>query len=154
VAKAGAWYLVCARGGRVRVHRVAHLEDARASDARFERPVGFNLADFWRTWCAQEEGRQALFPVLVRVAPGFAPALSHHLGEGVRAELATAPADQEGWVRLELAFESLEAARERILGLGPGVEVLEPEALRRSVHDFAVQTAARYGPPTGHGPPT
>jgi hypothetical protein len=47
-------------------------------------------------------------------------------------------------MRLNLSFESLYAARERILACGGGVEVLEPEPLRQSVADFARQTAALY----------
>jgi predicted DNA-binding transcriptional regulator YafY len=45
---------------------------------------------------------------------------------------------------LELFFESLEAARERILGFGRGVEVLEPPALRGSVLDYAEQIVGLY----------
>jgi predicted DNA-binding transcriptional regulator YafY len=52
--------------------------------------------------------------------------------------------DKNGWQTLTLTFESLEAARARILGYGGAVEVLEPLALRRSVMDFAAQTLSRY----------
>jgi len=43
-----------------------------------------------------------------------------------------------------LSFESFEAARDRILGFGRGVEVLEPVALRKSVLDFAEQIISLY----------
>ena len=52
--------------------------------------------------------------------------------------------DAAGWVEIELSFESFEAARERILGFGRGVEVLEPAALRRSVADMAEQIVDLY----------
>ena len=45
---------------------------------------------------------------------------------------------------LTLPFESLENARDRILALGRSVEVLEPEALRASVIDFAEQIVKFY----------
>ena len=47
---------------------------------------------------------------------------------------------------MQLFFESLEAARARLLSFGGGVEVLEPQALRCSIADFAAQIAARYEP--------
>jgi len=43
-----------------------------------------------------------------------------------------------------LAFESFEAAREKILGFGRDVEVLEPRALRLSVQDYAEQITSLY----------
>ena len=38
----------------------------------------------------------------------------------------------------------LEAARERILGFGRAVEVLEPQPLRKSIVDFATQIVTFY----------
>jgi len=64
----------------------------------------------------------------------------------VRATIAGAgPPDAEGWIRIELGFESLPAARERILGFGRAMEVLAPRALRLSVADFARQVVRLYG---------
>jgi len=63
----------------------------------------------------------------------------------MRTEIAQAePPDDEGWITLTLPFERLEDARERILGFGRAVEVLEPVALRKSVLDFAAQVVALY----------
>lgn len=42
-------------------------------------------------------------------------------------------------MQIVVAFESLEEARSRCLSLGYAVEVLEPEALRRSIVDYAEQ---------------
>ncbi len=81
----------------------------------------------------------------VRVVPEFIPELPRYFGAQIRAKLAEAgPPDAEGRVTLDLAFESLEAARERLLGLGRAVEVLEPLPLRRSLADFAAQIVALY----------
>jgi predicted DNA-binding transcriptional regulator YafY len=62
-----------------------------------------------------------------------------------RVEDADAP-DADGWIVLEMAFESFHQARERILGFGRGVEVLEPIALRQSVLDVAEQIVDLYSP--------
>jgi len=145
VAKAGVWYLVCARDERVRVHRVSGLLDARVSDEAFEHPAGFDLAAFWERWCAEHEAFLSDYTATVRVAPNFIPELPRYFGDPIRTRIAQAgPPDAQGWVRVELSFESFEAARERILGFGRGVEVLEPRALRRSVLDYAEQIVALY----------
>jgi predicted DNA-binding transcriptional regulator YafY len=145
VVKAGDWYLVCAVHGCIRVYRISYLVDTRLSDEKFERPADFDLAAYWQASCAEFEQNRSLYSVTVRVAPDFVPALPRYLGSGVREKIARAqPPDAEGWITLELAFESLEAARDRLLDFGRGVEVLEPFALRRSLLDIAEQIVALY----------
>jgi predicted DNA-binding transcriptional regulator YafY len=144
VAKAGVWYLVCFRDG-MRVHRVSHLLDARMADESFERPADFDLAAFWEESCAKRKESHASYIVTVRVAPDFVSRLPRHFGDSIRARTAqVGPPDDEGWTTLEIPFPSLEAARERLLGFGGVIEVLEPEALRVSIWDFATQTVALY----------
>ncbi len=145
VAKAGVWHLVYGVNGALRVQRVAALLDARLSAESFQRPADFDLAQFWREWCAARKLSGIHYPVTVRVAPDFVPELPIYFGDPVRDQIARAgPADAEGWLTLQLSFESLEAARARILGFGRGVEVLAPYALRRSILDYAEQIAALY----------
>jgi predicted DNA-binding transcriptional regulator YafY len=145
VAKAGLWYLVCARQGHVRVHRVSRVLDARISDEPFERPADFDLAAFWRGWCASVEKNRARYPVTVRIAPELVPWLPYYFGEPIREAIAQAGTpDGEGWITLPLIFETAEDARERILSFGGSVEILEPRALRNSVVDYAEQILARY----------
>jgi len=145
VAKAGVWYLVYARNEMIRVQRVSNLLDVRMAEETFARPADFDLAAFWAAWCAAYEALLTDFTVTVRVAPNFVPELPRQFGNSIRAKIAQAgPPDAAGWIRLELSFESFGAARERILGFGRGVEVLEPEALRCSVLDYAQQIVALY----------
>jgi len=146
VVKAGVWYLVYARRGRLRVRQVSHLQEVYLTPDTFERDAGFDLSAFWREWCAEGERQRTDYLVLVRVAPDLVEWLPHYFGERIRAAIAEAgPPDGEGWTRLELGFESLPAARERILGFGRAMEVLEPRALRLSVADFARQVVQLYG---------
>jgi predicted DNA-binding transcriptional regulator YafY len=145
VAKSGIWYVVCAGDSRVRAHRVSDLLDAQIMDETFERQPDFNLVSFWERWCTGHEAAFASFKVSLRVSPGFVPFLRHYFGSQVQAKLDQAgPPDADGWLRLELSFASLGAARERILSFGRGVEVLEPPALRRSVVDYAEQIVDLY----------
>jgi predicted DNA-binding transcriptional regulator YafY len=143
VAKAGIWYLVCAREGRVRAHQVASLLDARMSEETFERPPDFDLAAFWQTWCAEREQRDTAYPVTLRVAPNLVPALPMYF-DSVRDKIGQTAPDADGWITLELAFESLTAARDRLLSFGRGVEVIRPLALRKSIQDYAEQIVALY----------
>jgi len=112
--------------------------------------LGGAKARSWYLICRQFTkpfGRIAssIYTATVRVAPSFIPELSRYFGNHIHTKIAQAgPPDAEGWIRLELSFESFEAARERILGFGRGVEVLEPRALRRSVLDYAEQIIALY----------
>lgn len=148
VAKAGIWYLVCARSGRVRVHRVADLLEVHLTEEPFVRPADFDLAAFWQGWCTEREQNRSLYPVTVRVAPGLLPLLPWYFGNGIREKIAASGGpDAGGWTVLDLAFESLEAARDRILSFGRGMEVLTPQALRLSIADYAEQIAALYTRP-------
>jgi predicted DNA-binding transcriptional regulator YafY len=145
VAKAGVWYLVCARNDALHVHRVSDLVEVSVAAESFERPADFDLAAFWEGWCAEYEAHFSVFTAAVRVAPSVIPELPRYFGNHILTKVAQAgPQDAEGWIRLELAFESFEAARDRILSFGGAVEVLEPHPLRRSVLDYAEQVVARY----------
>jgi len=157
VAKAGVWHLVYAvrgagsetgtrTGPALRVLPVSALLDAQLAGESFERPAGFDLAQFWKEWCAARSVSRAQYLVTLRVAPGFLAELPVHFGDLGRDRIAQAgPPDGDGWVTLQLPFESLDAARARILGFGRGVEVLAPAALRRSIQDYAEQIMALYG---------
>lgn len=146
VVKAGVWYLVYARQGRMRVIRVSHLQDVELTADTFAREGEFDLSAFWRRWCAEADRQRTDYRVTVRVAPDLLEWLPHYFGHGVQAMVAGAgPPDKEGWIRLELGFESLAAARERILGFGGAMEVLGPQALRLSVADHARQVVGLYG---------
>jgi predicted DNA-binding transcriptional regulator YafY len=145
VAKAGIWHLVCARNERIRVHRISRLLDVRACEATFERPADFDLAAFWKAWCARTEQERSGYAVRVRVAPDLIESLPHYFGAHIRAAIARAePPDEAGWIELELQFENMWAARDRLLGFGRAIEVLAPEPLRLSLVDFARQIVDLY----------
>ena len=145
VAKAGIWYLVCAADSRIRVYRVSRLTDARITDEPFERPADFDLAAYWSESRAEYERARTRYPVTVRVSPALVAELPQHFGDGIRDKIAeAAPPNAKGWITLTLPFETLNAARERILGFGRAIEVLEPQALRRSILDFASQIVGLY----------
>lgn len=144
VAKANIWYLVYGRGGNPQVRRVSQIVEAELLPECFMRPPDFDLETFWRSWCNEYES-QPPFLARVRVSPDALPMLAEYVGERARGQL-TQPhiPDQDGWIRLDLPFESFITARTRLLGLGRAVEVLEPESLRKSLIDFAEQIVGFY----------
>jgi predicted DNA-binding transcriptional regulator YafY len=145
VAKAGVWYVVALCQERFRAHRVSHILEAHLLSEQFERRSDFDLAAFWETWRTEFEANRPYYPVVVRVSPDLIPLLPLYFGDPLREQIAqTAPPDADGWITLTLPFERLETARDRILGFGWAVEVLEPEALRLSVIDYAQQIVAFY----------
>ena len=119
---------------------------ARLLDETFTRCAGFDLVDFWQDWCDEVEQSRPRYEVTLRLAPHFVPQARHYLGEGVRAAIDAKRAmpDEQGRVQISVPFESLEEARSRCLSLGYAVEVLEPEALRRSLIDYAEQIRKVY----------
>ena len=145
VAKAGAWYMVYGVGNSVRARRVADFIDARPLPEGFVRPPDFDLEHFWKGWCAGVEANRLLYRVTVRVAPTMVSLLPLYFGESVEGAVAqTAALGEDGWLTLELPFESLEDARTRLLGLGGALEVLSPQALRYSLLDHAEQIVSLY----------
>jgi predicted DNA-binding transcriptional regulator YafY len=145
VAKAGIWYLLFKRDGRFRILRISELLDAEFTNDFFRREADFDLADCWKMCCDEYEKNRPTYPVCVRVSPDFIDYLPHFFGDPIREKMDQAhPPDTEGWIQITLPFESLEAARDRILGFGRAVEVLDPEPLRRSIIDYAKQIAQLY----------
>jgi len=144
VAKANLWHLVYAWKETVRAIRVSLIVEAEALDEIFPRPGDFDLAGFWEKWCAEYEQSRSSYPVRVRVSPALFPYLSHFFGDRADWFAQVSPPDAEGWVMLTLPFEDIHSARGRILGFGRAAEVLEPEALRKSIIDFAEQIGEFY----------
>ena len=144
VAKANVWYLVYGRAGTPHVTRVSQIVEAELIPEAFVRPPEFELEEFWENWCREYES-QPPFCAKVRVAPEALNMLAEYVGDRARKQLNSPQyPDEDGWVTLDLPFESFIAARSRLLGLGRAVEVLAPEALRKSLIDFAEQITGFY----------
>jgi predicted DNA-binding transcriptional regulator YafY len=144
VAKASTWYLVYHRDAHLRVLRVSQILEAQVLAQGFNRPSGFDLLEFWEGWCKDYELNRPSYPVTLRVVPDLVPFLARIFGDYARDRSEQKQPDKFGRITLRLQFETLEAARGQILGLGKAVEVLEPLALRYSVLDFAEQVVNLY----------
>lgn len=143
VTKAGVWYLVCAREGKIRAYRVSKVLEIKVLDDHFDRPEDFELADCWNAWCTEAEQSRPRYSVKARVSVDLLPHLRRYFGDSV-GDSDQQAGSQEEWITLNLPFETFETARNRILGYGRAIEVLEPEALRLSIMDFALQVVDLY----------
>lgn len=106
------------------------------------------LSSGWRSfgkkWCSEYEAHPP-YQARVRVASESLPLLVQYVGGRVRGQVTRSHIlDADGWVTLDLPFESFNEARTHLLGLGRAVEVLEPETLRKSLIDFAEQIIIFY----------
>lgn len=138
VAKEGAWHLVFQANGKVGYRRAEDLTNVEWLGETFSYPQGFDLEGYWQEVCLLAEIRSEIFQVLVRVDRDTLPLIR-------RRDFSTSDQENEnGQLRLALSFESFEAARRALLAFGGALEVLEPEALRLSLADYARQILARY----------
>ncbi|MFI9010729.1 helix-turn-helix transcriptional regulator [Actinosynnema sp. NPDC053489] len=143
VLKAGTWYLVGRTDGGLRTYRVSRVLELTALDEPFDRPAGFDLAEYWAGWSARFEERMYPARVTVRLTPNGLRSAPVLLGPAVARELEGVEAEGE-WTTVRVPVESLEHALVDLLRLGPEVEVVEPVELRERVVARIAATAAVY----------
>jgi predicted DNA-binding transcriptional regulator YafY len=140
----GAWYLLayCHLRQSPRVFRVSRIEDARlATQGRgpdFTLPRNFDLARYLDRF-PFEMGPAATRETTVR----FSPAQAWRVGTGIgrRGRVAR---DPDGAVRVTLRNVNPDGLVSWALGLGRGVEILEPRALRRELARAAERVAEAH----------
>lgn len=131
-------YLLAAEAGDDRTFRLSRIEEAVQLPEPAGRPEQVDLEHLWAERCARflSEGH---ILVQVRVEPARRDALVD-MAEAVRVE----EPDDEGRLRLEVAFQDLWHAEWALWQLGAAAEALTPVSLRRSLHLRAAALADRY----------
>lgn len=140
VLKAGDWYLAARVGTDPRTYRLSNILDLEPLDARFDRPAGFTLADYWTQSTRRFEAEMRRDQAIVRLSPR-GMVLVRNLG---LRPIETAP-ERDGWTRVTLPIETVEAAEQELLRLGAEAEVVAPPALRERLAATAGRLAALYG---------
>lgn len=158
VLKGGLWYLVAAAGTQPRTYRVAYIETLEVErDAPAPPPpAGFSLRRYWEHFARDYEARMSAEVATVRALPAGLKSLSR-LGAATSRAVAAATAaattdrraDRQGWLKLEIPIESVEAAARDLLRLAPAVQALGPPALRRALRQAARTLSAIYDTPRG-----
>ncbi|MFF0572473.1 helix-turn-helix transcriptional regulator [Streptosporangium saharense] len=146
VLKGGKWYLVAQCEGAMRTYRVSQILDLRVEAETFERPDGFDLAEYWREHLADFRARLFQGHAVIRLSPEGRQRLSDLMSSAVISaveETAGTPDDQ-GWITATVPIESLTHAQSEFLRLGAEVEVLDPPDLRQKLTQTTKSLAALY----------
>lgn len=151
VLKAGRWYVIArtADGGAPRTYRVGQVLGVEQVGEPFERPVGFDLAGYWR---GQLEGfQERLFQgeATVRLSPRGLDRVRDVWGDAAVASVikTAGEPDAAGWITAQLPIESLTHAETELLKVGAEVEVLDPAELRVRLQTTAAALATLYSTP-------
>jgi predicted DNA-binding transcriptional regulator YafY len=145
VAKMNTWYLVGRTSGFLRVFNMDDILTVRILNEEFMRPDDFDLAEFWAEWCKSTREQRSFYPVRVALTPSLFEKLPFYLGEAVKFFVGeTIMIDGQEWRIAIIHYDIFFRARESILNFGRSAWVLEPEALRCSVQDFAQQIVNMY----------
>ena len=138
VSQAERWHLVWTQADRrVRVDQVGAIASAKLTTTPFERPADFQLTAFWRNHAATASAGRRNFVAEASAVASVIPLLRRQFG----SELSVSGS------RLLFRFDDIIQARSALLPWGGAVEVTAPEALRRTLIDFAQQTLALYQEP-------
>ena len=145
VAKAGEWYLVYMNAGRCRMRRISEFRSIKLTGQTFQRQDDFDLESTWKKMCIVEEESNFSFSVVIRISPELTPYITEP-SWGIHYQIIELKPqiDSLGWRRCTLAYENLTSARSHLLGWGNAVEVIEPDALRVTMQDFAEQINKVY----------
>jgi predicted DNA-binding transcriptional regulator YafY len=146
VLKAGVWYLAAGVSGQVRTYRVSQIRRLEVLPERFERPDGFDLPGYWRTWSERFESSLLRVRAVVRLSPmAFERLLPMFGPQAARAAReSAAPPDAAGWREVTLPVESVEHGHIELLRLGAEAEVVAPPELRQRMRESAEALAKRY----------
>ena len=143
VLKAGNHYLVAASEDRVLTFTVADIQTLAILDEEAERPADFDLAAWWSASTHDFEARLRPGTAQLRASPLGLERL-RLLGAWAAEAVARAEAaDRDGWCRLALPIEGVNAAAPMLLGIGPEIDIEAPPDLRAAVAALARAVAAR-----------
>jgi predicted DNA-binding transcriptional regulator YafY len=148
VLKSGIWYVVAdTQGGPIRTYRVSEILDL-ADGGVFDRPTGFDLAEYWRAALTEFDDRRFQGTATIRISPEARHRMRDLYGTAVLASVegsATPPEEATGWVRASIPIEGVRHALGEVFKLGWGIEVLDPPELRALVAETAAQLARLHG---------
>jgi predicted DNA-binding transcriptional regulator YafY len=143
VAKGSTWYLVAAVEDQIRTYRVARIQDVQILEQACVRPLAFDLEAYWIQSSNDFKAGLRGYAVMLRTTSEGMERI-YETGNPYHAEPGVAI---DGWVQLQLRFDTSAAACAYILSLGTLVEVLEPLELREQIIQLATNVLAHYRSP-------
>lgn len=143
VLKAGRWYLVARRGGKIRNFRLDKVLDVTISDETFDFPPDFDLAATWRALVTSFEAGLKRGMATLRAAPSMIDHLDE-LGADIAEPLRAAAPQEDGWHQAAVPVEGLSHTAAQLLRFGDDIEVVEPEELRQELRHKAAAVLRLY----------
>ena len=138
VAKGTTWYLVAQTRDGLRTFRVSRIQAAQVLEKECQRPPNFDLGEHWRASTERfREGWQKI-EVTLKLEEKTAASMKRWVG---MEEIAKG----DGWETVRMKFDHPGEAMFVVLGMGKGVEVLEPDSLRERVGEEIEAMAASHG---------
>lgn len=145
VAKMNTWYLVGKQGQHMRVVRISDILHVESLKEVYHREDKFDLVASWKDWCRVSQDQRSVYTAQVKVSLELFARLELYLGESTKYTVMENANEKGGeGCTVSVYFDNFFEAREKILSMGRAVEVLEPEALKLSVIDFAKQIVDYY----------
>jgi predicted DNA-binding transcriptional regulator YafY len=139
VARGGSWHLVWKLPQRPpRAEPLDNVVTAHPVPDPIEDIDDFDLPGFWEHWMQRTAAQRRAVPVTLTASDDVRPLVESEAG------WQESEAAGGGTWRIGLSFDTFSRARSTVLGWGGAVEVTAPEALRRSVADYAHQIGQRY----------
>lgn len=132
------WYLICQVGEYQKVFSLRDIVSVQVMDVQFNRNDDFDLTTFWRDWLAS---RDFGYQCMVKIKHEVLESIRNHKSIEVVSE---GEQDAEGYQRCQIKFLYEAHARKTILGYGNAIVVLEPQALRMTIKDYAEQILKNY----------
>jgi predicted DNA-binding transcriptional regulator YafY len=140
VLKAGDWYLI-GRAQTMRVYKIANIQGLSVLEDTFERPVDFDVSQFWGEWVASFEDR---------IRPNCARLRVTQKGQNLLKSMGLKPIahfpvpDQPDVMDIDLAVEGEANTVREILSLGAEAKVIAPETLRLAVQNEVSRLVGFY----------
>ena len=143
VAKGDLWYLIAAKENEdIRNYRVSRIHHTETLDETFQRPLGFDLTEYWSSSTQSFIKRLPSYEAKVEVSPQLLSRLTFS-GRFARVlEVGERRGDE--WIPVTLSFDTEEEAKAYLLGFADGVKVIEPADLKQKIVKMAEATASFY----------
>jgi predicted DNA-binding transcriptional regulator YafY len=147
VVKVDVWYLIGKVKEEFRVFRLSRLQSVRSTNATFQRDAKFDLQKYWAEWCEKfEKNPPSHFPVQIELsARGRKRLLDEYCGWFATA-LRDLPEQYKGRKPVTLDLDKQSMAMRVMFDLGDEARVIHPAALRRALHEQALQVARATRP--------
>lgn len=143
VSKGNHWYYIASKeNGDIRNYRISRICEAIILDEAFSRPLNFDLAQYWKSSTEAFIENLPSFDVSVEVKASLLPRLKF-TGRFARIK-EVGPQHKNGWVSVELSFDTEDEAKGYILGFADDIKIIKPIDLRDKILKMAESVVALY----------